>query len=150
MYKRQIQSGVLGLGWYLNVGGTITREVKGIYDEEGTTSMDIYSFKDKKDGDNFHNDTGHYSPGIYGFGGLYNCLLYTSRHSVGSGDTLFLLAVAPLFAPTEFLWFLIAACVVALLWWGCCGRRRRTIPFVGAAGIVLIGWAALQFLRLWP
>lgn len=71
------------------------------------------------------------------------------RHSVGSGDTLFLLAVAPLFAPTEFLWFLIAACVVALLWWVCCGRRRRTIPFVGAAGIVLIGWAALQFLRLW-
>ena len=53
-------------------------------------------------------------------------------------------------APTEFLWFLIAACVVALLWWVCCGRRRRTIPFVGAAGIVLIGWAALQFLRLWP
>lgn len=72
------------------------------------------------------------------------------RHSVGSGDTLFLLAVAPLFAPTEFLRFLIAACVVALLWWVCCGRRRRTIPFVGAAGIVLIGWAALQFLRLWP
>lgn len=71
------------------------------------------------------------------------------RHSVGSGDVLFLLAVAPLFAPTEFLWFLIAACVVALLRWVCCGRRRRTIPFVGAAGIVLIGWAALQFLRLW-
>lgn len=71
------------------------------------------------------------------------------RHSVGSGDVLFLLAVAPLFAPTEFLRFLIAACVVALLRWVCCGRRRRTIPFVGAAGIVLIGWAALQFLRLW-
>ncbi len=35
------------------------------------------------------------------------------RHSVGFGDALFLLAVAPLFAPTEFLWFLIAACVVA-------------------------------------
>ena len=34
------------------------------------------------------------------------------RHSVGFGDALFLLAVAPLFAPTEFLWFLIAACVV--------------------------------------
>ena len=71
------------------------------------------------------------------------------RHSVGSGDTLFLLAVAPLFAPTEFLRFLIAACVVALLRWVCCSRRR-TIPFVGAAGIVLIGWVALQFLRLWP
>ena len=71
------------------------------------------------------------------------------RHAFGAGDVLFLLAVAPLFAPTEFLWFLIAACVVALLWWVCCGRRRRTIPFVGAAGIVLIGCAALQFLRLW-
>ena len=68
------------------------------------------------------------------------------RHAFGAGDVLFLLAVAPLFAPTEFLWFLIAACVVALLWWVCCGRRRRTIPFVGAAGIVLIGWAARQFL----
>ena len=63
------------------------------------------------------------------------------RHAFGAGDVLFLLAVAPLFAPTEFLRFLIAACVVALLWWVCCGRRRRTIPFVGAAGIVLIGWA---------
>lgn len=72
------------------------------------------------------------------------------RHSVGTGDALFLLAVAPLFAPTEFLRFLIAACIVALLWRVCCGRRRRTIPFVGAAGIVLIGWVALQFLRLWP
>lgn len=71
------------------------------------------------------------------------------RHSVGAGDALFLLAVAPLFAPTEFLWFLIAACVVALLWWVCCGRRRRTIPFVGAGGIALAGWVALQFLRLW-
>ena len=72
------------------------------------------------------------------------------QHSVGAGDALFLLTVAPLFAPAEFLRFLIAACVVALLWWVCCGRRRRTIPFVGAAGIVLIGWAALQILRLWP
>ena len=79
------------------------------------------------------------------------CSFYRERLSSATsvaGDVLFLLAVAPLFAPTEFLWFLIAACVVALLWWVCCGRRR-TIPFVGAAGIVLIGWAALQFLRLW-
>lgn len=71
------------------------------------------------------------------------------RHSVGAGDVLFLLAVAPLFAPTEFLWFLITACVVALLWWVCCGRRRRTIPFVGAGGIALAGWVAFRFLRLW-
>ena len=71
------------------------------------------------------------------------------RHAFGAGDVLFLLAVAPLFAPTEFLWFLIAACVVALLWWACCGRRRRTIPFVGAGGIALAGWVAFRFLGLW-
>lgn len=71
------------------------------------------------------------------------------RHSVGAGDALFLLAVAPLFAPTEFLWFLIVACVVALLWRACCGRRRRTIPFVGAGGIALAGWVAFRFLGLW-
>ena len=83
-------------------------------------------------------------------GGLVWAAPYRAMQApVGPGDVLFLLAVAPLFAPTEFLRFLIAACVVALLRWVCCGRRRRTIPFVGAAGIVLIGWAALQFLRLW-
>lgn len=71
------------------------------------------------------------------------------RHSVGAGDVLFLLAVAPLFAPTEFLWFLIAACIVALLWRACCGCRRRTIPFVGAGGIALAGWVAFRFLHLW-
>lgn len=71
------------------------------------------------------------------------------RHSVGAGDALFLLAVAPLFAPTGFLRFVIAACVVALLWWVCCGRRRRTIPFVGAGGLALAGWVAFRFLDLW-
>ena len=71
------------------------------------------------------------------------------RHSAGAGDAAFLLAVAPLFAPAVFPYFLISACIAALLWWAGCRGRRRTIPFVGAAGIVLIGWAALQFLRLW-
>ena len=59
------------------------------------------------------------------------------RHSVGSGDVLFLLAVAPLFAPTEFLRFLIAACVVALLRWVCCGRRRAFISLTKARPIAI-------------
>lgn len=76
-YKPNIQTGVLGMGWYLNVGGAITREVKGVYDEEGTTSMDIYNFRDKNHGDNFFHDTYHPAPGVCGFGALYNCEDFT-------------------------------------------------------------------------
>ena len=32
-YKPNIQSGILGLGWYLNAGGSITREVRGVPDD---------------------------------------------------------------------------------------------------------------------
>ena len=71
-YKPNIQTGVLGMGWYLNAGGAITREVKGVYDEERTTSMDIYSFGDKWKGDDFFNDADHVSPAVHGFGALYN------------------------------------------------------------------------------
>jgi len=70
------------------------------------------------------------------------------RHAFGGGDIIFLLAVTPLFAPAEFLRFLIAACIVALLWRACCGCRRRTIPFVGTAAVALAGWVALQFIGL--
>lgn len=73
-YKPNIQTGVLGMGWYLNVGGAITREVKGVYDEEGTTSMDIYSFDDKWKGSDLLEDTGHKSPTVHGYGALYNLL----------------------------------------------------------------------------
>lgn len=31
-YKPNIQTGILGLGWYLNAGGIITREIRGIAD----------------------------------------------------------------------------------------------------------------------
>lgn len=71
-YKPNVQTGILGMGWYLNVGGAITREVRGVYDEEGTTSMDIYSFKDKWEGDNFFEGADHVFPQVHGFGALYN------------------------------------------------------------------------------
>ena len=49
-YKPNVQAGLVGLGWYLNVGGAITREVRGIPDEStqevyywtiGVTASDI-------------------------------------------------------------------------------------------------------------
>ena len=42
-YKPNLQTGVLGAGWYLNAGGVITREVNGIPDE----SVEAYTYKDK-------------------------------------------------------------------------------------------------------
>ena len=41
-YRPNIQAGPCGMGWSLSCGGTITREVRGIPDEEGWTSTDLY------------------------------------------------------------------------------------------------------------
>ena len=71
------------------------------------------------------------------------------RHAFGAGDAVFLLAVAPLFAPASFLRFLVSTALAALVWWAVRRHRRRTVPFVGVGGCVLAGWVALQFLRLW-
>lgn len=71
------------------------------------------------------------------------------RHAFGAGDAVFLLAVAPLFAPASFLRFLVVTALAALVWWTMRRHRRRTVPFVGVGGCVLAGWVVLQFLRLW-
>ena len=71
-YKPNVQTGILGMGWYLNVGGAITREVRGVYDEERTISLGIYSFDDKWKGDELLGDSGLIPPKVYGYGALYN------------------------------------------------------------------------------
>lgn len=67
-YKPNIQTGVLGLGWYLNVGGAITREVRGIVDEEGVTSTDMYDFERRNEG---RQDDDPDTPIVLGYGALF-------------------------------------------------------------------------------
>lgn len=71
--------------------------------------------------------------------------------SFGAGDTVFLLIVTPLFAPTGYLRFLIAACLVSLAWWVIvgCGKRRSTIPFVGMMCLVLAVYIPCKICGLW-
>lgn len=69
-YKPNVQTGVLGAGWYLSAGGVITREVNGIPDESTTE----YIYKDKKYGWEWH-----YTPvlGVYPMSGY----CYLNSHS---------------------------------------------------------------------
>lgn len=71
-YKPNVQTGILGMGWYLNVGGAITREVRGVYDEERTISLGIYSFDDKWKGSELLGDSDLIPPKVHGYGALYN------------------------------------------------------------------------------
>ena len=44
-YRPNIQSGPEGLGWSLSASGAITREVRGIPDEEGWTNTDCFRIR---------------------------------------------------------------------------------------------------------
>jgi hypothetical protein len=69
-FRPNISGGPEGLGWSLSVGGVITREIRGIADEEGWTTTDMYSFKDKYTGKlSSENLT---SPIIYGWASVYD------------------------------------------------------------------------------
>ena len=71
--------------------------------------------------------------------------------SFGTGDTVFLLIVTPLFAPTGYLRFLIAACLVSLAWWAVVGygKKRSTIPFVGMMCLVLAVYILCKISGIW-
>ncbi len=85
---------------------------------------------------------------------LITSYLYLRRlpvlQSVGCGDIFFLLTSSPLFTPMDFIRFLIIACFISLVWWFCLTHHRRvTVPFVGTAGITLIGVQCFNWIRIW-
>lgn len=71
--------------------------------------------------------------------------------SFGAGDAVFLLCATPLFAPADYLRFLIVACIVSLGWWAIvgAGKKRRTIPFVGMMCLVLAVYIPCKICGLW-
>ena len=77
-YRPNIQSGPEGLGWSLSASGAITREVRGIPDEEGWTSTDMYSFRHKSAG---YEITNPQQVTVHGWASLY--------------DTTYVYALAP-------------------------------------------------------
>lgn len=81
-YRPNIQAGPFGLGWTLSCLGAITREVRGIADEEGYITTDMYSFKNK-----FHHydDTNLSVPSVFGWGSVYDstyvCYAFPGNYS---------------------------------------------------------------------
>ena len=66
-YKPNAPYGVMGLGWSLNAGGCITREVRGLVDETAApTNKDMYKFVNKLYGDN-DRDFPFAEPDMYGY-----------------------------------------------------------------------------------
>ena len=80
-FRPNISTGPEGLGWSLSVGGVITREIRGIADEEGWTSTDMYTFQDKFTGklsiENLHAST------VYGWASVYDTTCVRS-HTVST------------------------------------------------------------------
>lgn len=68
-YRPNIQSGPEGLGWSLSASGAITREVRGIPDEEGWTSTDMYSFSHRNTGYRIMNPK---QVTVHGWASLYD------------------------------------------------------------------------------
>lgn len=66
-YKPNVPYGVMGLGWSLNAGGFISREVRGLLDETAApTNKDMYKLTNKLYGDN-DRDIAFPEPDMYGY-----------------------------------------------------------------------------------
>lgn len=66
-HKPNVPYGVMGLGWSLNAGGFISREIRGIADESASpTNKDQYKFVNKLYGDN-DRDVAFPEPDMYGY-----------------------------------------------------------------------------------
>lgn len=72
---------------------------------------------------------------------------YRLQETFGTGDVVMLGVLTPLFSPSEYLWFLLIGCCVAILWWVV--RRSSTIPFVGMLSAVLTGYSIGKTIGLW-
>lgn len=70
-------------------------------------------------------------------------------HCFGLGDVVLMLIVGLLFAPVDYIRFLLFSNLLALLWWVLLrNKRRKTIPLVGFMAIVLIGYSLHKFFGL--
>ncbi|MBR6932192.1 MAG: RHS repeat protein, partial [Bacteroidales bacterium] len=72
-YRPNIQNGPVGLGWNLDLGGAVTREVRGIPDDTPATS-DLYHFRDKFTGNSLNESSYGPTPDVYGY--AYYCRDY--------------------------------------------------------------------------
>lgn len=65
----------------------------------------------------------------------------------GAGDAVMLAAVAPLFTPSAYIRFLLAANLAALGWWAV--RRPATIPLAGFMALTLSVYVVCKTAGLW-
>lgn len=71
------------------------------------------------------------------------------REAIGSGDILFLPALAPVFGIRQFAIFLTASFIITLAAWGILwlrGRAPATIPLVSMVGICFVLYGLIIFL----
>jgi hypothetical protein len=90
---------------------------------------------------------------LFGFLYVYVGIVRKNRYgsfsrAIGTGDILFLPALAPLCDVVQFAGFLICSFALTLLGWGVLrllGRAPKTIPLVSTVGMCFIIYALILF-----